>query len=144
MIKNTNCDLERANVVSHKVRVRERVRRRTQLPGEPEPGRPSAPLFPRATCPTADAVQADEFHEVVTAKTLPGHQYGAVQRGGIDDFKGRRKRASFAVFADFWLDTRSSTPLWHQLYQQLRQSIISRRLPSGTRLPSTRLLAEVL
>ena len=89
-------------------------------------------------------MQADEFHEVVTAKTLPGHQYGAVQRGGIDDFKGRRKRASFAVFADFWLDTRSSTPLWHQLYQQLRQSIISRRLPSGTRLPATRLLAEEL
>lgn len=66
------------------------------------------------------------------------------QRREIDGLKGRGKRASFAVFADFWLDARSSTSLWFQLYQQLRQAIISRRLPSGTRLPATRLLAEEL
>lgn len=58
--------------------------------------------------------------------------------------KGRGKRASLAVFADFWLDARSSVSLWLQLYQQLRQAIISRQLPSGMRLPATRLLAEEL
>jgi GntR family transcriptional regulator / MocR family aminotransferase len=69
---------------------------------------------------------------------------GTPQRRGIERLQGRRKRASFALFVDFWLDERSSTSLWRQLYQQLRQAIISRRLPSGTRLPATRLLAEEL
>jgi hypothetical protein len=43
--------------------------------------------------------------------------------------KGRAKRASLAVFADFWLEAQSPTPLWQQLYQQLREAVISRRLP---------------
>ena len=58
--------------------------------------------------------------------------------------RGRGTRASLAVFADFWLDEKAQTSLWMQLYQQLRQAIISRRLSSGTRLPATRLLAEEL
>ena len=115
-----------------------------QLTGEPKSSPPSAPLVPSARYPAADAAQANEVHEVVTAKTLHGHQYSVLQRRGIDRFKGRRKRASFAVFVDFWLDARSSTSLWRQLYEQLRQAIIGRRLPSGTRLPATRLLAEEL
>ena len=69
---------------------------------------------------------------------------GPFQWQEIESVKGRGKRASFAVFADFWLDGRSSISLRLQLYQQLRQAIVSRRLPSGTRLPATRLLAEEL
>ena len=69
---------------------------------------------------------------------------GRPQRREMEGLEGREKRASFAVIADFWLDAQSSTSLWLQLYQQLRQAIISRRLPSGTRLPATRLLAEEL
>jgi GntR family transcriptional regulator/MocR family aminotransferase len=69
---------------------------------------------------------------------------GRPRRREINGLKGRGERASFAVFGDFWLDARSSTSLWFQLYQQLRQAIISRRLPSGTRLPATRLFAEDL
>jgi len=60
------------------------------------------------------------------------------------ELKGRAKRASLAVFADFWLDARSPTSLWQQLYQQLRDAMISRRLAPGTRLPATRILAEEL
>jgi GntR family transcriptional regulator / MocR family aminotransferase len=136
-------------VVSRKVRVRTRVRRprvrrRVQLPGKPEPSPPSAPFLPFATFSAADAVEANEYYEVVAAKTSQGHQHSVPQRRGIDGFKGRRKRASFAVFVDFWLDARSSTSLWRQLYDQLRQAIISRRLPAGTSLPATRLLAEEL
>jgi GntR family transcriptional regulator / MocR family aminotransferase len=58
--------------------------------------------------------------------------------------RNRSNRASFAVFADFWLDESSQVSLWVQLYEQLRQAIITRRLPLGTRLPATRLLAEEL
>ncbi len=58
--------------------------------------------------------------------------------------KERAKRASLAVLADFWLDPQSTTSLWLQLYQQLRQAIIGRRLPAGTRLPATRILAQEL
>jgi GntR family transcriptional regulator / MocR family aminotransferase len=60
------------------------------------------------------------------------------------ELKGRAKRASLAVFADFWLDETLSKPLWQQLYEQLRDTVISRRLPPGTRLPATRLLAAEL
>ncbi len=58
--------------------------------------------------------------------------------------RNRSNRASFAVFADFWLDESSQVSLWVQLYEQLRQAIITRRLPLGTRLPATRLLADEL
>jgi GntR family transcriptional regulator/MocR family aminotransferase len=75
---------------------------------------------------------------------LEGQRYSIAQRQETHGLKGCRTRASFALFVDFWLDARSPTPLWRQLYEQLRQAIISRRLPSGTRLPATRLLAEEL
>jgi GntR family transcriptional regulator / MocR family aminotransferase len=58
--------------------------------------------------------------------------------------KGRSRRTSFVVFSDFWLDDRSSTSLWFQLYEQLRRAIVDRRLPAGARLPATRHLAEEL
>jgi GntR family transcriptional regulator/MocR family aminotransferase len=90
------------------------------------------------------AVQVDEFHQVVTAKTLQRHQYSVPRSPDSGYLRTRGKRASFAVFADFWLDAQSPTSLWLQLYQQLRQAIINRRLPAGTRLPATRLLAAEL
>jgi GntR family transcriptional regulator / MocR family aminotransferase len=89
-------------------------------------------------------VQVNELHAVVTAKTLQEHQYSEAQRPSSDYVRARGKRASFAVFADFWLDAQSPTSLWLQLYQQLRHAIINRRLPAGTRLPATRLLAAEL
>ena len=68
----------------------------------------------------------------------------AVERPGSVDHKGRTKRASLTNFADLWLDPHSGTSLWLQLYQQLRQATISRRLTPGTRLPATRILAQEL
>jgi GntR family transcriptional regulator / MocR family aminotransferase len=73
--------------------------------------------------------------------------------GATDNFDGptgrristvRRKRSSLTTFADFWLDPQSTTPLWQQLYRQLRQAMISRRLAPGTRLPATRILSAEL
>lgn len=40
------------------------------------------------------------------------------------------------------LDRTSSTPLYRQLYLQIRQQILAGRLPGGTRLPSTRTLGK--
>ncbi|HTJ28783.1 MAG TPA: PLP-dependent aminotransferase family protein [Candidatus Limnocylindria bacterium] len=42
------------------------------------------------------------------------------------------------------LDPESGLPLYRQLYEGLRRAIVSGRLARGTRLPSTRALAEVL
>ncbi|MBO9539742.1 PLP-dependent aminotransferase family protein [bacterium] len=42
------------------------------------------------------------------------------------------------------LDNAAPTPLYHQLYEALRQAILSRRLAPGDRLPSTRDLANAL
>jgi GntR family transcriptional regulator / MocR family aminotransferase len=58
--------------------------------------------------------------------------------------RGRGKRASLAVFGNFVLDARAETPLWQQLYQQLRDAMISRQLPPGTQLRATRILAQEL
>ena len=38
----------------------------------------------------------------------------------------------------------SACPLYRQLYDQLRQSILEQKLPAGARLPSTRRLARTL
>src|SRR5262245_6632340 len=38
----------------------------------------------------------------------------------------------------------SSAPLYRQIYDQLRGAILSGRLPAGTRMPSTRELAQEL
>jgi GntR family transcriptional regulator/MocR family aminotransferase len=42
------------------------------------------------------------------------------------------------------LDEASSVPLYRQLYAALREAILTQRLRGGARLPSTRVLAEVL
>jgi GntR family transcriptional regulator/MocR family aminotransferase len=42
------------------------------------------------------------------------------------------------------LDNRSEIPLHRQLYDELRQAILARRLAAGARVPSTRALAESL
>src|SRR6266566_4543404 len=42
------------------------------------------------------------------------------------------------------LDTTSSVPLYHQLYNRLRQAILTGQLATGTRLPATRTLADQL
>lgn len=39
---------------------------------------------------------------------------------------------------------KSACPLYRQLYNQLRQSILEQKLPAGARLPSTRMLARML
>ena len=53
-------------------------------------------------------------------------------------------RKAVAILATVALDPTSTTPLYHQLYEILRQAILDYRLPGGTRLPSTRLLAAEL
>jgi GntR family transcriptional regulator / MocR family aminotransferase len=67
-----------------------------------------------------------------------------LEHPGRMKLKVRTKRAGLTNFADLWLDPLSSTSLWLQLYQQLRQATISRRLAPGTRLPATRILAQEL
>src|SRR5689334_10543839 len=42
------------------------------------------------------------------------------------------------------LDRRGGQPLYRQLHRLLQQAILSRELSAGTRLPSSRLLAEEL
>ena len=42
------------------------------------------------------------------------------------------------------LDRAEPTPVHQQLYEQLRRAILDGRLASGTRLPSTRTLAQAL
>ena len=42
------------------------------------------------------------------------------------------------------VDRGSGTPLFRQLYLEIRSAILSRRLPPGTKLPSTRDLASRL
>jgi GntR family transcriptional regulator / MocR family aminotransferase len=57
--------------------------------------------------------------------------------------KGAR-RSSLASLAGFWLDHDSTIPLRIQLYRQLRDAVLSRQLPAGTRLLATRMLASEL
>lgn len=59
---------------------------------------------------------------------------------------GRDRRGGSAVVnaTTIVLDRSSATPLFRQLYESLRTSILRGRLPSGTRLPSTRALAADL
>ena len=42
------------------------------------------------------------------------------------------------------LDNNSQTPLYAQIYEQLKQEIVTGILPEGSRLPSTRHLAQTL
>lgn len=55
-----------------------------------------------------------------------------------------KKRPSHSLFSHFRLDPSSSTPLYRQIYETLREAILSGQLVAGTPLPSTRTLAETL
>ncbi len=55
-----------------------------------------------------------------------------------------RKRVGVALFSFVNLDRNSSVPLFQQLGAQIRQAVLSGRLPSGLRLPSSRILAKQL
>jgi len=54
------------------------------------------------------------------------------------------KRATFMPLAGIELKRSATDSLHHQLYEQLRVAILTRRLVAGTRLPSTRALAATL
>ena len=54
------------------------------------------------------------------------------------------KRSAFVMLAAIDLETDSTVPLYRQLYAQLREAVLSRRLPASTRLPPTRTLADEL
>ena len=56
----------------------------------------------------------------------------------------KENRKSWADLYAFEVTRAEHTPLFHQLYRQLRSAILSRRLRPGTRLPSTRELASQL
>ena len=51
------------------------------------------------------------------------------------------KRRSGAILTRLHLSRESAVPVWRQLEDQLRQVILSRQLPGGARLPSSRVLA---
>jgi GntR family transcriptional regulator / MocR family aminotransferase len=55
-----------------------------------------------------------------------------------------RSRSRWADFLDLAVDTSSDTPLLLQVYQLLRGAILSHALTPGSRLPSTRQLADRL
>jgi GntR family transcriptional regulator/MocR family aminotransferase len=54
------------------------------------------------------------------------------------------KRQAVAILATLTLDRTSSIPLYRQLYEVLRQAILTQQLLGGTKLPSTRTLAAEL
>ncbi len=54
------------------------------------------------------------------------------------------KRATAAAFSSILLNETSPEPLYRQVYSRLRTAILMRQLPPGTRLPSTRELANEL
>ncbi len=49
-----------------------------------------------------------------------------------------------ALFAAVQLDPNADTPIYQQLYAEIRTAVLSGRLPPGTRLPATRALAVTL
>ncbi|MEP7285485.1 MAG: PLP-dependent aminotransferase family protein, partial [Chloroflexota bacterium] len=54
-------------------------------------------------------------------------------------------RTSYAIpFAPTTFDSESVVPLYKQLYEEVRSAILNGRLSAGTRLPSTRTLADEL
>src|SRR5690348_16546875 len=54
------------------------------------------------------------------------------------------KRATLLKRPEIVLDQHVSVPLYRQLYERLRGSILTGQLEAGTRLPSTRVLASEL
>src|SRR5262249_22307937 len=63
--------------------------------------------------------------------------YHAVARRAI----GMAKRRAVVTVGALGLERASSVPLYRQLYDGLREAILSGRLRPGARLPSTRVLA---
>jgi GntR family transcriptional regulator / MocR family aminotransferase len=61
-----------------------------------------------------------------------------------DDIKSTRSRAGWADFLDLAVDPGSEIPLLQQVYLLLRGAILSHSLTPGSRLPSTRHLADRL
>src|SRR5262245_3832753 len=51
------------------------------------------------------------------------------------------KARGWAQLYGWQVDRAASTPLFHQIYLQIRSAILSRAFPPGTKLPSTRELA---
>jgi GntR family transcriptional regulator/MocR family aminotransferase len=62
----------------------------------------------------------------------------------IDPDADMKSRQSWADLYAFEVTRENDTPLFRQLYLQLRAAILSRRLRPGTKLPSTRVLAAQL
>src|SRR5213592_1773328 len=54
------------------------------------------------------------------------------------------KRATPLKKPEIMLDLNASAPLYRQLYERLRGSILTGQLEAGTRLPSTRVMASSL
>jgi GntR family transcriptional regulator/MocR family aminotransferase len=61
----------------------------------------------------------------------------------MDETKDTRPRLS-APSPLLTLDKRAGTPLFRQIYEGLRQAILTGKLPQGSRLPASRALAEEL
>jgi GntR family transcriptional regulator/MocR family aminotransferase len=56
----------------------------------------------------------------------------------------RQSETKWSNLLDIQVDTGLATPIARQIYQQMRQSIVTSALPKGSRLPSTRELAELI
>ncbi|WP_163314220.1 GntR family transcriptional regulator, partial [Enterobacter hormaechei] len=55
-----------------------------------------------------------------------------------------KTRSKWAEFLDLEIDPASERPLFQQIYLMLRTAIVSNALSPGSRLPSTRQLADRL
>ena len=62
----------------------------------------------------------------------------------VPDEAHRPKGLPGLIFSVFTIDRRSPVPLHRQVYHDIREAILARRLTSGTRLPSSRDLATQL
>lgn len=54
------------------------------------------------------------------------------------------RKAGIGALLAFQLESDGASPIFQQLYRQLRQAVLERRLQPGVRLPATRYLAEEL
>jgi DNA-binding FadR family transcriptional regulator len=54
------------------------------------------------------------------------------------------KRSANQPIPRLRIKAQSGSPLYRQVYNQLRQAILEQKLPAGARLPSTRALARTL
>jgi GntR family transcriptional regulator/MocR family aminotransferase len=72
------------------------------------------------------------------------HTTSQAVRDGQTAAKRRRRKEGWAEFYDWHVDRALSTPIFRQIYLQIRSAIVSGALPAGTKLPSTRELASRL